>query len=113
MRCERLAPDAARPRPANAVTGSRRAGRKPGRVAAEASASGQLFLDAGGLAAALAEVVQLGLTHVTATLDADGVDRSEEHTFELQSRPHLVCRLLLEKKKKKIQQSIIYTYNMQ
>src|SRR3989442_6254331 len=28
------------------------------------------------------------------------VSRSEEHTSELQSRPHLVCRLLLEKKKK-------------
>src|SRR3989442_3589426 len=28
--------------------------------------------------------------------------RSEEHTSELQSRPHLVCRLLLEKKKKMI-----------
>src|SRR3989449_6787459 len=27
-------------------------------------------------------------------------DRSEEHTSELQSRLHLVCRLLLEKKKK-------------
>src|SRR5690554_7181544 len=26
--------------------------------------------------------------------------RSEEHTSELQSRPHLVCRLLVEKKKK-------------
>src|SRR6266699_5238564 len=26
-------------------------------------------------------------------------DRSEEHTSELQARPHLVCRLLLEKKK--------------
>src|SRR5690554_3488796 len=31
--------------------------------------------------------------------------RSEEHTSELQSRPHLVCRLLLEKKKTKL----IYT----
>src|SRR5258708_24319653 len=29
------------------------------------------------------------------------VDRSEEHTSELQSPDHLVCRLLLEKKKKK------------
>src|SRR2546422_2005821 len=29
------------------------------------------------------------------------VDRSEEHTSELQSRLHLVCRLLLEKKKNK------------
>src|SRR5207253_8615480 len=28
----------------------------------------------------------------------DGTDRSEEHTSELQSRGHLVCRLLLEKK---------------
>src|SRR5690554_7896681 len=27
------------------------------------------------------------------------MERSEEHTSELQSRPHLVCRLLLEKKK--------------
>src|SRR3989442_9999820 len=31
--------------------------------------------------------------------------RSEEHTSELQSRPHLVCRLLLEKKKKENDQS--------
>src|SRR5690554_6958823 len=31
-------------------------------------------------------------------LKAVGI-RSEEHTSELQSRPHLVCRLLLEKKK--------------
>src|SRR5690349_23957826 len=30
-----------------------------------------------------------------------GVNRSEEHTSELQSRRDLVCRLLLEKKKKK------------
>src|SRR2546422_8382201 len=30
----------------------------------------------------------------------DRPDRSEEHTSELQSRLHLVCRLLLEKKKK-------------
>src|SRR3989442_12531587 len=29
--------------------------------------------------------------------------RSEEHTSELQSRPHLVCRLLLEKKKNQMQ----------
>src|SRR5438876_9234729 len=34
----------------------------------------------------------------------DGADeRSEEHTSELQSPVHLVCRLLLEKKKKKNQ----------
>src|SRR6266511_5492225 len=33
---------------------------------------------------------------------AAGRPRSEEHTSELQSRENLVCRLLLEKKKKKI-----------
>src|SRR5690625_5672566 len=32
-------------------------------------------------------------------IKADDVKRSEEHTSELQSRGHLVCRLLLEKKK--------------
>src|SRR5690554_6994497 len=32
-------------------------------------------------------------------LTVEWILRSEEHTSELQSRPHLVCRLLLEKKK--------------
>src|SRR5687768_18081690 len=35
------------------------------------------------------------------TLESQLTERSEEHTSELQSRLHLVCRLLLEKKKKK------------
>src|SRR5690625_6101469 len=34
-------------------------------------------------------------------LENTSVGRSEEHTSELQSRGHLVCRLLLEKKKTK------------
>src|SRR5439155_17311999 len=38
--------------------------------------------------------------------------RSEEHTSELQSRGHLVCRLLLEKKKKK-KENIKSTYNQE
>src|SRR2546421_7087420 len=44
--------------------------------------------------------------------DQSGVHRSEEHTSELQSRSDLVCRLLLEKKKKqnKYQQTIIAKY---
>src|SRR5690554_7749425 len=42
-----------------------------------------------------------GFSHV----NLSGVGcRSEEHTSELQSRPHLVCRLLLEKKKIKTTQ---------
>src|SRR5437868_12286108 len=39
------------------------------------------------------------------------VPRSEEHTSELQSRFDLVCRLLLEKKKKKINKYIKDIYN--
>src|SRR3989442_5323463 len=35
----------------------------------------------------------------TTPTGVDQLQRSEEHTSELQSRPHLVCRLLLEKKK--------------
>src|SRR5690554_7149827 len=39
-------------------------------------------------------------SRLTVTGVVPGIDeRSEEHTSELQSRPHLVCRLLLEKKK--------------
>src|SRR5687768_17897097 len=57
----------------------------------------------------LAEVARLlGHVHDRRDLRADvigllglQVERSEEHTSELQSRLHLVCRLLLEKKKKK------------
>src|SRR2546422_6137128 len=37
------------------------------------------------------------------TCEAPISSRSEEHTSELQSRLHLVCRLLLEKKKKPTQ----------
>src|SRR5690625_7049373 len=40
-----------------------------------------------------------GDTIVIAAVPRGGGGRSEEHTSELQSRGHLVCRLLLEKKK--------------
>src|SRR5690625_7129305 len=41
-------------------------------------------------------ILFIGLVY---TLRKGTLDRSEEHTSELQSRGHLVCRLLLEKKK--------------
>src|SRR2546429_8867046 len=50
-----------------------------------------LLLERGQLLRALEQKVELG---------RQGRRRSEEHTSELQSRLHLVCRLLLEKKKK-------------
>src|SRR3989442_5780858 len=43
-------------------------------------------------------------------LDRERDERSEEHTSELQSRPHLVCRLLLEKKKKQDYGTAVSTY---
>src|SRR2546422_5193552 len=44
--------------------------------------------------------LMLGVNWLGDSLDGT-LARSEEHTSELQSRLHLVCRLLLEKKKKK------------
>src|SRR5207253_4697878 len=49
--------------------------------------------DAGGLTGTVTHTVSV------AASGSAGTPRSEEHTSELQSRGHLVCRLLLEKKK--------------
>src|SRR5256886_5799312 len=48
----------------------------------------------------------LGAREVALVTIAD-LDRSEEHTSELQSQSNLVCRLLLEKKKKTITVSCV------
>src|SRR2546422_1811516 len=61
-----------------------------------------LFRSIGRIALALGPT---NPSHVYALIESkqgmlwDSKDRSEEHTSELQSRLHLVCRLLLEKKK--------------
>src|SRR5690554_7490228 len=47
----------------------------------------------------LKDVCQLLFGHAWAGVPNFNAQRSEEHTSELQSRPHIVCRLLLEKKK--------------
>src|SRR5258708_18715030 len=50
-------------------------------------------------------VIRVGGHHLpTATLGSSRGSRSEEHTSELQSPDHLVCRLLLEKKKNNTEQ---------
>src|SRR5690606_40913191 len=72
---------------------------------AEAPAGGAAAAGGSGAAAGLVGVVEAvteatdGGDHVSTQLLADA-GRSEEHTSELQSRENLVCRLLLEKKKK-------------
>src|SRR5690606_40502382 len=60
-------------------------------------AAGQLVGD--GARHAVARRHQAEHAAVPGGAYADGVDRSEEHTSELQSREKHVCRLLLEKKK--------------
>src|SRR2546422_5387937 len=55
-------------------------------------------IEAGKLAARIAVVIS-NKKDAQALERARGPVRSEEHTSELQSRLHLVCRLLLEKKK--------------
>src|SRR5258708_4300896 len=47
--------------------------------------------------------------NIVVKTESNGQMRSEEHTSELQSPDHLVCRLLLEKKKKKTDKKHTYT----
>src|SRR2546421_6508031 len=51
-----------------------------------------------GVRPVVARVLELLLQHSDHD-EGEAIDRSEEHTSELQSRSDLVCRLLLEKKK--------------
>src|SRR5689334_23602986 len=64
------------------------------RISAEAEWNGQAFtlVDTGGIGLLRREKAEDVITRAA-------LERSEEHTSELQSQFHLVCRLLLEKKK--------------
>src|SRR5258707_9240102 len=62
----------------------------------EVDHAGVAVLDGGRLGAPGGRSADVGGAHGQL-----GARRSEEHTSELQSRQYLVCRLLLEKKKKK------------
>src|SRR2546422_4608581 len=63
----------------------------------------QVVRDAEGRASREQDNEQAGSDLVREAVFPGGGERSEEHTSELQSRLHLVCRLLLEKKKKEIE----------
>src|SRR5438034_3559108 len=63
--------------------------------------SEELARAAGNLERRLVELQDVPEALARAELEARQIDRSEEHTSELQSHSDLVCRLLLEKKKKK------------
>src|SRR5436305_2449041 len=65
--------------------------------------SGELpyaFAVPGGIGDIIIAVAAIAIVAIPLSETAQ-LRRSEEHTSELQSRPHLVCRLLLEKKKHK------------
>src|SRR5438874_3428804 len=64
------------------------------------TAANSFIASALGISHAGAKPVFVDVDPYTYTLDVAAVERSEEHTSELQSRRDLVCRLLLEKKKK-------------
>src|SRR5205809_7483026 len=73
-------------------------------LAAGFDPDGIVFSGVGKTPPELEEAIRagVGFINVESTSELDtlfAVDRSEEHTSELQSRLHLVCRLLLEKKK--------------
>src|SRR3989442_5325323 len=56
------------------------------------------FLDKGDWSAASQQLLTFAIRQTESEYGLLGVVRSEEHTSELQSRPHLVCRLLLDTK---------------
>src|SRR2546422_7828761 len=66
-----------------------------------AGIGGAAPVDDDGVAPVARDQVQLPVSHLVEP--RAGEIRSEEHTSELQSRLHLVCRLLLEKKKNTIE----------
>src|SRR5258707_4741578 len=63
------------------------------------------------IAARLTSGHLLALDRDPAAIELTSRRRSEEHTSELQSRQYLVCRLLLEKKKKTTRRSCISNTN--
>src|SRR5437870_7481547 len=69
-----------------------------GGVRTTAELAGELKVNEEALYRTLRALASQGIFEETT---ARSVRRTEEHTSELQSRGHLVCRLLLEKKKKK------------
>src|ERR1035438_5510426 len=56
-------------------------------------------------------MVNSGCSMHTSVLTSTATFRSEEHTSELQSLRHLVCRLLLEKNKKNIFKTLFVQYS--
>src|SRR5258707_4341311 len=77
-----------------------------------ASVPGKLLMRSGYPDSITVELTSVQVVKVVGVLVSERsvvviLDRSEEHTSELQSRQYLVCRLLLEKKKKSYDHAVI------
>src|SRR5258707_14994100 len=74
------------------------------------SAGDEWELESQGMIGALGDFIDAGKVKFFSVNSINGLSfydkRSEEHTSELQSRQYLVCRLLLEKKKKKLKNTM-------
>src|SRR5260370_29232077 len=78
-------------------------------VATATGGTPELLVPGTGLMVPSADPTALADALQTLLRDGKLRERSEEHTSELQSHLNLVCRLLLEKKKKKIVYIIVYS----
>src|SRR5690625_5387012 len=85
------------PRPGEELW-SKGMGSSPGGIANLATAAARLGLRTGLVAGFGDDAYADWMWHTMESEEGIDLSRSEEHTSELQSRGHLVCRLLLEKK---------------
>src|SRR6266568_8326637 len=83
-----------------------------GSAVARSGCSSLPFAPAVWLVATSVRSSALYIVNALARYSPVGSKRSEEHTSELQSQFHLVCRLLLEKKKKTVNRSSCYINNL-
>src|SRR2546430_10534656 len=70
------------------------------------AAASRRISEKGGWSESTCRIASQRASNATSKFETPAARRSEEHTSELQSQSNLVCRLLLEKKKKKI----LYTH---
>src|SRR5256885_8395884 len=78
---------------------------------ARLGAATAVVVGAGGLGCAVLQYLTAAGVGRLTIVDHDRVERSEEHTSELQSPCNLVCRLLLEKKKHACSISVVIAAN--
>src|SRR5690349_23743159 len=80
--------------------------RSTGQIYVASRGNGVFNMNGGTVTCATLDVSRDASGNTFGSIGTVNLNRSEEHTSELQSRRDLVCRLLLEKKKKKKNKSV-------